>query len=88
MYLAVPHPKYRRHDYEWLSFHQTLTVVLSPAVSSDYIYLRVVSFLSAVNSDENILKHAGRVDICLRDVGHKSRCPRLCAHIESSQWPH
>lgn len=73
-----------RHD----SFQQRLTVVLSPAVSSDYIHLRVVSLLSAVNSDENILKHAGRVDICLRDVGHESRCPRLGAHLHSCQRPH
>lgn len=73
-----------RHD----CFQQRLTVVLSPAVSSDYIHLRVVSLLSAVNSDENILKHAGRVDICLRDVGHESRCPRLGAHLDSCQRPH
>lgn len=63
----------------------TLTVVGSPAVSSDYIHLRIVIFVFAVNLDENILEHTGRVDIRLRDVGHKSRCPRLRAHLESSQ---
>lgn len=66
-----------RHD----CLSSRLTVVLSPAVSSDDIYLRVVSLLFAVNFDENILKNAGRVDICLQDVGHETRCPRLGAHL-------
>lgn len=73
-----------RHD----CFQQRLTVELSPAVSSDYIHLRVVSLLFAVNSDENIFKYAGRVDICLWDFGHESRCPRLGAHLDSCQRPH
>lgn len=63
------------------------TVVLRPAVSSDDVHLRVVPLLFAVNSDEDILKHAGRVDICLRDVGHESRCPGLGAHHRSPQRP-
>ena len=60
-----------------------LTVVLGPAVSSDYIYLRVVALLSAVHPDQDVLEDAGRVDVCPGDVRHQGGSPRLAAHVQA-----
>lgn len=64
-----------------------LTVVLSPAVPSDYVHLRVVSLLSAVNSDQDVLEDAGRVDVCPRYVGHQGCSPGLRAHLQTPPLP-
>lgn len=63
-----------------LPWFPSLTVVLSPAVPSDYVHLGVVSLLLAVDSDEDVFEDTGRVDVSLRDVGHEGCSLRLGAH--------
>lgn len=59
------------------------TMVAGPAVAADYVHLRVVALLPAVDPDQDVLEHPGRVDIRLRDVGHESRGPGLRAHHQA-----
>lgn len=59
-------------------------VVLGAGVAPHDVHLGVVSWLLAVDSDEDVFEDAGGVDLRLRDAGHERSGFRLRAHC--SRW--